>query len=67
LLTNIICINLAGVVTFWAQGIQPINWWEANIAKRATRISVISCGVLLMALIFLIMFSKKMISLPYLP
>jgi uncharacterized hydrophobic protein (TIGR00341 family) len=67
LLTNIICINLAGVVTFWAQGIQPINWWEANIAKRATRISVISCGVLLMALIFLIMFSKKMISLPNLP
>jgi uncharacterized hydrophobic protein (TIGR00341 family) len=67
LLTNLICINLAGVVTFWAQGIQPINWWEANIAKRATRISIISCGVLLMALIFLILLSKKYFGLPLAP
>jgi uncharacterized hydrophobic protein (TIGR00341 family) len=67
LLTNLICINLAGVVTFWAQGIQPLNWWETNIAKRATRISIISCGVLLMVLIFLIMLSKKYFTLPHLP
>jgi uncharacterized membrane protein len=61
LLTNIICINLAGVVTFWFQGIQPTTWWEANIAKRATRLSIISCGALLAALILLILFSKRVL------
>jgi uncharacterized hydrophobic protein (TIGR00341 family) len=64
LLTNIISINLAGVVTFWAQGIQPITWWEATIARRATRISIISCGVLLVILVLLILFSKRMAELP---
>jgi uncharacterized hydrophobic protein (TIGR00341 family) len=65
LLTNLICINLAGVVTFWVQGVQPLNWWEANIAKRATRISIIFFGVLLIVLILLIVLSKKYFTLPY--
>lgn len=66
LLTNIISINLAGVVTFWAQGIQPITWWEATIARRATRISIISCGALLVVLVLLILFAKRMAALPHL-
>jgi uncharacterized hydrophobic protein (TIGR00341 family) len=24
---NMICINLAGVVTFLVQGLRPLNWW----------------------------------------
>jgi uncharacterized hydrophobic protein (TIGR00341 family) len=65
LLTNLICINLAGVVTFWLQGVQPLNWWEASIAKRATRISIIFFGALLIVLILLILLSKKYFTLPY--
>ena len=34
---NIICINLAGVVTFRVQGVGPRAWWEADRAKKATR------------------------------
>jgi uncharacterized membrane protein len=30
LFTNIICVNLAGVITFLAQGIRAITWWEAD-------------------------------------
>ncbi len=37
---NIICINLAGIVTFLAQGIRPATWWEADRAKRATIVAV---------------------------
>ena len=37
LATNIICVNLAGVATFAAQGVRPRTWWEADKAKRATR------------------------------
>lgn len=36
-LTNIICINLAGITTFLIQGVSPRTWWEAKKAKRATR------------------------------
>jgi uncharacterized hydrophobic protein (TIGR00341 family) len=32
--TNVICINLAGVVTFLFQGVRPRTWWEAKKAKR---------------------------------
>lgn len=59
-LTNIICINLAAVATFWVQGVRPTTWWEANIAKRATKISVISSLVLLAVLIAIILFAKRM-------
>jgi uncharacterized hydrophobic protein (TIGR00341 family) len=59
LLINIICINLAGVITFRFQGIQPTTWWEASIAKRATRLAIISFGGLLAALILLILFFHR--------
>jgi uncharacterized hydrophobic protein (TIGR00341 family) len=38
---NMICINLAGVVTFLVQGVRPLNWWEASKAKKATRYAII--------------------------
>ncbi len=51
LLTNIICVNLAGVTTFLAQGIRPATWWEADRARRATRIAVAIWMILLAILI----------------
>lgn len=53
-LTNIICINLAGVLTFLVQGIHPIKWWEAEKARKATIGAVILWAFLLAALVFLI-------------
>lgn len=38
--TNLICINLAGILTFIVQGIQPRSWWEVEKAKKATRIAI---------------------------
>ncbi len=49
-LANLVCINLAGVFTFWSKGIRPTSWWEAERARRATRTAVIILGVLLLAL-----------------
>ena len=50
---NIICINLAGVITFNIQGIRPSTWWEKNRAKQASfRVTVILLVLfLLLALI----------------
>jgi uncharacterized hydrophobic protein (TIGR00341 family) len=57
--TNIICINLAGVITFLLQGIHPITWWEANRAKKATLIAIMIWIFLLFSLLFIIFLAKR--------
>jgi uncharacterized hydrophobic protein (TIGR00341 family) len=57
-LINLICLNLAGVVTFLAQGIRPLTWWEANKAKKATRKAIAIWTALLVALILFILLSQ---------
>lgn len=56
---NLICVNLAGVVTFLIQGIRPVTWWEATRAKKATRFAMLIWAILLTALVLMILFSKK--------
>lgn len=58
-ITNLICINLSGVVFFLFQGIRPRIWWEADRAKKATRNAILIWIVLLCALILVIVFSQK--------
>jgi len=59
LLVNLICINLAGVLTFLLQGIRPLTWWEADRAKKATRIAILLWSVLLTVLVVLILLSQR--------
>lgn len=40
LVTYVICINLAGVLAFLAQGVRPRRRWEAEQARRATWTSI---------------------------
>ena len=40
-ITNIICVNLAGISTFLYQGISPRTWYAADKAKKATRKSLV--------------------------
>ncbi len=56
--TNLICVNLAGVITFIAQGIRPRTWWEAEKAKKASKTALILLTVLLIILAVLIYFSQ---------
>ena len=48
--TNVICINLAGVVTFLFQGVRPRTWWEAKKAKRRAVKASIFWALMLMVL-----------------
>lgn len=50
-LTNLICLNLAGVITFSVQEIQPGKWWEVYKAQKATRIAFWLWGVLLVLMV----------------
>jgi uncharacterized hydrophobic protein (TIGR00341 family) len=61
LLTNMICINLAAVTTFWAQGVRPTTWWEENVARRATILSVVSSTALLLALVLILLFARRVL------
>lgn len=53
-LTNLICINLAGILTFLVQGVRPRTWWEAKKAKKAVRAAIAIWSVLLIILAVII-------------
>lgn len=57
--TNLICINLAGVLTFLVQGIRPLAWWEAGRARRATITAITLWVLLLLILILLIVLGRR--------
>lgn len=58
-LVNLICVNLAGVVTFLARGIRPLSWWEAKRAKKAARLAIVLWSGLLVILAVLILLSQR--------
>ena len=52
---NLICVNLAGVVTFLVQGVRPLWWWDKEKAKKATRRAIITWLICLAILALLIL------------
>jgi len=55
---NLICVNLAGVLTFLAQGFEPSSWWEADKARRLTKKALILWLSLLAILIAGIIYTQ---------
>jgi len=55
-LTNIACVNLAGIVTFLVQGIHPRRWAEEESAKKSTAVAMAFWlgAVLLLGLLILL-------------
>jgi uncharacterized hydrophobic protein (TIGR00341 family) len=57
--TNIICLNIAGITTFYIAGIKPIFWWEKEKALKKTKTAFILWGIaLLMLIIFIYLVNK---------
>jgi uncharacterized hydrophobic protein (TIGR00341 family) len=54
-LTNVVCLNLAGVVTFRMQRIRPRSWWEEDRARKSTRLAFWFLALLLAGLIGLML------------
>jgi uncharacterized hydrophobic protein (TIGR00341 family) len=57
--TNVICINLAGVVTLLAQNVRPRTWWEEDRAKRAIKIAISLWVFLLLMLVLVIVALRR--------
>ena len=58
-LMNLICINLAGVTTFFVQGIQPSTWSQKDQALKDTRIAITLWILSLLVLVGLIVMLQK--------
>lgn len=58
-LVNFTCVSLAAVGTFLARRIRPRTWWEAEKARKATRLAVIWWVVLLSVLVGLILLINR--------
>ena len=56
---NIICLNLAGVLTFVLQGISPAARWEARRAKRMSTIALVVWMALLAAVVVLLVMAER--------
>jgi len=55
-MVNVVCINLAGVITFIAQGITPRTWWEKRKAKKTIWKSMLIWLLLLFLIVLTIIF-----------
>jgi uncharacterized hydrophobic protein (TIGR00341 family) len=51
LTTNVTCVNLAAIATFFFQKVRPRTWWEADRAAKATRAAVTIWLLLLVLLV----------------
>ncbi len=54
-LANVICVNLAGIVTFTLQGIRPATWWEKSKAAKARKKALFIWTSLLCTLAFVLL------------
>lgn len=57
--TNIVCLNIAGIITFYLAGIRPRRWWEKEEAKKKTRSAFVIWTLALLFLIIAIMLLSK--------
>jgi uncharacterized hydrophobic protein (TIGR00341 family) len=54
LAVNIVSVNLASKIVFWAKGVSPRTWYEKEKARKAMRIYLIGWFVTLLALMLFI-------------
>lgn len=59
LLTNLTCINLAAIATFFLQRVRPRSWWEEGQARRATRLAAAIWIAMLVMLLGLILLARE--------
>ncbi len=65
LMINFVCINLAGIFTFVALKVKPRTWWEADKAKKDSRLVMILWTFLLSILILLILLMERGINVSF--
>ncbi len=52
---NVICVNLAGILTFMSQGIRPATWWEKSKASSARKRAILGWLLPLVILLYILL------------
>ncbi len=60
--TNVVCVNLAGITTFYLAGIRPGRWWEKKKARRKTLVAFFAWILALVVLVVAILLFQEMSS-----
>jgi len=60
LLTNIVCVDLAAVLTFLAQAVRPRDWWQVRQRQRVVRVVIVLLLVALAAVSVLLALHRRM-------
>lgn len=58
-MVNVICVNLAGIITFYLSGIRPKFWWEEQDASRQRRQALLIGSAILVLLVVTIALIRK--------
>lgn len=58
-MTNLTCINLAAIATFFLQRVRPRSWWEEDRARRVTRLVAAIWIAMLAVLLALILVARE--------
>lgn len=59
LLTNIVCVDLAAVLTFVAQAVRPRDWWQVKRRQRVVRVVIVALLVALVAVSVLLALHRR--------
>ncbi|MCP4094253.1 MAG: TIGR00341 family protein [Planctomycetes bacterium] len=59
LLGNLVCVNLAGIVTFLLSGVAPRTWWQKRKTRKIAYGMLTVWALLLAALIFFVMLAES--------
>lgn len=54
-LINVTSLNLAATTTFLIQGVRPRTWWEAEAARKASRIAIALWSAMMLILLALVL------------
>lgn len=54
-LINVTSLNLAATTTFLIQGVRPRTWWEAEAARKATRVAILLWSLMMLILLVLVL------------
>jgi len=60
--TNVICVNIAGIITFYLAGIKPGKWWEQENAKKKTKTAFMIWLIALLLLIAAVIYLKNVLN-----
>ena len=63
--TNVVCVNISGVLTFVAQGLRPRTWWEADRGEKGDLVGYCDLVVVAGATLWAVHAGESLVAVPF--